>query len=121
MEHKLPKHIRKNSILLYGDHLKLVKQLPESECGRLFVALLEFAETGKRQEVTFRSKLTDLVYTVLMEGLERDRIHYLEICEQNRLRAERRWAKERAREEGEREEGESGMMTQGAVILPNDA
>ena len=95
MEQKLPKNVRKNSILLYGDHLKLVRQLPENERGRLFVALLEFAETGERPQVNFRSKMTELVYTVLMDGLMRDRAHYLDVCEKNRLRAEKRWAKER--------------------------
>ena len=73
----------------------LIPIIDENERGRLFVALLEFAETGEVPKVGFRSKMSELVYTVLMDGLLRDREHYLEICEKNRLRAEKRWAKER--------------------------
>ena len=109
MNEKLPKHVRKNSILLYGDYAALVKRLPVKERGYIFTALLEYAETGEESETHFSNPLTDVIYSFIINGLIRDRKNYLELCENNRKRAETRWERERQKREStaEEEQGEA--------------
>lgn len=90
-ENQHVKHVKKNSIILYGDYLDLVERLPLEERGRLLTALLAYAREEGDGEARFGNTLTDLVYTVIMGQLRRDRERYLEICEANRARANARW------------------------------
>ena len=90
-----PKHVKKNSIILYGDYLDLVEHLPLEERGRLFTALLGYAQKEDSEEkASFGNVLTELIYTVIMGQLRRDRERYLEVCEANRARAIARWQKQ---------------------------
>ena len=94
IELKQPKHVRKNSILLYGDYAELLSHLPMEERGKLFTGLLEYARDGSLCEPRFDNQMTALVYTVIMSQLRRDRERYLDVCQKNSLKAKARWNKD---------------------------
>lgn len=91
------RQIKKNSIILYGDYADIVGRLPIMERGRLLTALLDFArfEGTEMPKPTFRNAMTEIVYTVIMGQLLRDRERYDEVCALNRAKAQKRWAAEK--------------------------
>ena len=114
------KHVRKNSILLYGDYVDLIDRLSLTERGKLFTAILQFTrEDGGQgaQKPSFNNRATELVYTVIANQLLRDRDRYIERCELNRELAKRRWSKKNA----SGSVGECAEMPSVCQSMPNDA
>ena len=76
----------------YHSYRKSIETLTEAEVGRLFVACLEYSETGATPELRGSERH---VFPTIREQIDRDRDKYEKKCEKNRLIALKREADRR--------------------------
>ena len=70
----------------YHSFLEPLKLLSESECGRLFVACLEYSKSGATLELRGNEKF---IFAMLKEQIDRDKQAYEKKSEQLRANASR--------------------------------
>ena len=82
----------KNTALFYTSWLGSIKQLNKAQQGELFVALLEYAESGEKP--VFNELALSVLFTEYSQTIDRDKAKYKERCEKNKANITKRWAKE---------------------------
>ncbi len=78
---------KKKSFVLYCEYKDSVSQLSDEEKGKLFAAILEYADTGNVLEL---SGATAMAFSFIRYQLDINEEKYQEICEKRRRAGERR-------------------------------
>lgn len=71
----------KSSFLLYFSYRKHLALLSDEECGKLLMALFDYAENGQEPELT---GATAMAFSFIQDQMERDADKYAAVCERNR-------------------------------------
>lgn len=77
---------------LYFSYAEQLAMLPDDECGRLILALLEYAQTGALPAFAPASA-TAMLFSCMRAQLDRDVEKYADICAKNRQNVNSRWNK----------------------------
>ena len=77
---------------LYFSYAEQLAMLPDDECGRLILALLEYAQTGALPAFAPASA-TAMLFSCMRAQLDRDVEKYADICAKNRQNVHSRWNK----------------------------
>ena len=77
---------------LYFSYTEQLAMLPDDECGRLILALLEYAQTGAVPAFA-PSSATAMLFSCMRAQLDRDVEKYEDICAKNRQNVNSRWNK----------------------------
>ena len=78
----------------YFHHAAVIRQLSDSDAGRVYKALLEYGDTGELPDFGSCEGCA-LVFTMLRTEIDYNCERYRQECENRRLAAERREAKKR--------------------------
>ena len=79
----------KPGVMLYFENLLFMDRLSESQRGRMFSAIIEYARDGETP--MFCDPMLEMAWDFVQPGLDRDEARYQAICEKNRRNAEKRW------------------------------
>lgn len=71
----------KDSFVLYASHLKLVDKLSDEQAGQLLKAIYRHTQG---ESVTELDPATDMLYSIIAEQLDKDRVKYDEVIEKRR-------------------------------------
>ena len=72
---------KKKRFVLYTDYAEQIKTLPMEEIGRLFCAILDYADGVKDVEL---SPAASMAFAFIRQQMDRDRMKYEEVCEKRR-------------------------------------
>ncbi len=89
-------------VQLYYSYRQVVSRLSYEDKGRIFDAILDYAEHGTEPELTGKA---DVVFPTFAAQIDRDKVAYEEKCRKSREAARMRWHADGTQGEGE-EEGE---------------
>ncbi len=73
----------RKSFLVYFDLRRQTEMLTDEQMGKLFRAMLSYADDGETVEIT--DPRVEMAFRFVMVQIREDRIKYEEKCEQNRL------------------------------------
>jgi hypothetical protein len=71
----------KSSFILYFSYRKHLALLSDEECGKLLMALFDYAENGQAPDLT---GATAMAFSFIQDQMERDASKYAAVCERNR-------------------------------------
>ncbi len=90
-------------VQLYYTYRQVVSKLSYEEKGRIFDAILDYAEHGKEPKL---SGMADAVFPTFAMLIDRDKIAYAEKCRKSKEAAYMRWHADGTQEEEKEEEKE---------------
>lgn len=86
------KRKERDAVVFLGDQIKLAGEvLSESECGRLFISLRDYALEGKEADLLAESRLYRSIYNMMRSAQDKAIEKYQEVCERNRTNIYKRW------------------------------
>tara|TARA_R110000851_G_scaffold309302_3_gene468703 strand:+ start:380 stop:1189 length:810 start_codon:yes stop_codon:yes gene_type:complete len=91
----------RKSFLMYIDSLSILNKLSDEQAGKLFKAIKHFKETGEIMELDFA---LEIALDPFLNQFKRDDVSYDSTCEANRIAANLRWERLRAKKKKEKNE-----------------
>lgn len=89
----------KNSFILYHEFSDYINKLTDEQTGQLLKAIFAYEQDGTAPQL---DPITDMVFTIIQNQLDKNKAKYEEKCEQNRENAKKRWAEQEEANECER-------------------
>ena len=81
----------KPGVMLYFDRLPFLKRMDFDQCGRLFCAIMEYAQYAVVPE--FGDPMLDMAWDIVRPLIDQDTERYEARCERNRQNIQKRWEK----------------------------
>ena len=106
----------KDSFVLYASHLKQVNNLTDEQAGQLLKAIYLHTQD---EEVDGLDQATNILYSIISEQLDKDRIKYEETIEK-RSKAGKASAEARSTQSNKTEQKETDVNTCSQVSTDND-
>ncbi|MGX8693174.1 MAG: DUF6291 domain-containing protein [Clostridia bacterium] len=82
-------HNARPGVMLYFERLRFLSLLDDAQKGRLFQAILDYAENGVVPD--FFDPAVHVAWEAIRPAIDQDAIRYEEICARNRENAAKRW------------------------------
>ena len=80
----------KRGIIFYPEQVKIARDLlSDAEIGKLFLGVIDYAETGKMIES--ESKPINALFGLMRDTVDRNAKAYEQTCERNRQNVKKRW------------------------------
>ena len=91
----------KPGVLLYFDRLPYLNRMDDTQRGRLFLWIMEYAQYGVVPEI--EDPMLGMAWDVVKPAIDLDTERYEAKCERNAKSARKRWEKEKERVRSETE------------------
>ena len=106
----------KDSFVLYASHLRLVEKLTDEQAGKLLKAIYQHTQGNDGVELDLA---TDLLYSIIAEQLDKDKVKYEEVVEKRR-QAGIASAGKRSTKDNTTEQVSASVNTSSQVSTDND-
>lgn len=89
------KESKKPGVMIYFDIKNCIKRLDLEGIGRLFLAILEYAENGKIPDFSEEdTSLLCVAWDIMQPKIDADNERYIDMCKKKQEAAYKRWGKD---------------------------